>query len=253
MWEFKRGNPENLEGKASIYVHNRALHAHKSDSNLAYPVFRVGSSALDLVLPGESFKEYSDFILEEREKMKRFSNEKIEDHFMGFARLFAIKDPKCLFEIPGDIIFAGNVPGVSIGNNILIGASFMYHTDYSYQLSQRITGERKQPKKTPKIEVRTFDESGLVARLNALTIELYGSRELGDSKKEDYIRAQLLQLSERTAFAPQVANILDAFNSNTPNKEKIIELEIRLAGYIHAEKYREAAQLKEELDLLTKI
>lgn len=249
MWEFKRGNPNALEGKACIYVRNRMLHTHGSDKgSIEYPVFRVASSPLDLILPGEHIGNYES-IRQEEEKLRKSLNGKGDEPQIGVIRPFAIKDLSVLSEIPGDIIFTGNVPCESIGHQILMGASQMYHTDYLDQLSGRI-GRGNGKSEIPRIDINALDEMGLVEKLSTLVCDLYGSRESGDTKREVRTRAQLLQIAERTRISQNVGQIVDAFVSNHPNKERIIELEIRLAGYIHAEKYREAVDVKRELEAL---
>ena len=250
MWEFNRGDPNSLEGKASIYVRNRNIYTHNPSTD--YFAFQIGHSLLDVSFSGEdfgdktSFKEIYDHI------KKQNSNRNNKDHDgtrILICRPFTFENPDDLKEIPGDIIFAGNISHSGYSQNILQSAAIIYSNDYSDQLFQRIGGNGKRVK-IPKEDFKTLDEVGLVSRLSELTIDIYGSRELKDSNRESYARAQLMQLAHGAPFAPQVLKIVEAISTKHPSQQRIVELNIRLAGYIHGEKYQEAAKIKRELETL---
>ena len=247
MWEFKRGKPEALEGIASLYLHNRMLHTHQELANHIQPEYlavRVGSSFLDLVLPGddESINEFHKKLSEETPGPLKGS---LENKLM-IGRAFELNDLNLLEEIPRDIIFVGNIVCLAHSENILKAAMAMYSNDYKYQLSQGISGRGKRVV-VPKEDFRLLDEIGLTARLGTLTSELYRSRELGDVQKERYARAQLMQLAEGAPFDTQIRRIVEAFARDLPDSIKQIELNITLAGLIHGAKYEEAIKLRDEI------
>jgi hypothetical protein len=259
MWEFNRGNPKDLKGTASIYVHNHKQPNRDSNKqgdrrHIEYPVFRVAQRIEDIILSKKNSSWDYENMEKEIEIMEIKINEFMKKEMIIKGIQFAVDDPTELLKLSGDIIFAGDVQNRHIGYSLLIDANSMYWTDYIYQQSQKNSKskEKKLEPRVPIINTRILDEKGLIRTIMSLTVDLYNKRELGQTAEEKVAIRQILELSKGMRFNHQVVSLIDTFESNHPRRSEIMDAYIHMIGYIHAEKYEEAAALKSKIDALIK-
>ena len=139
-----------------------------------------------------------------------------------------------------------------MAHEVLKASALIYLSNYHDQLYEKMKGA-SLVNSGPEISAesfRDFDRAGLVKRLYGLTGEFFRAREGQDAQAESLVRAQFMQLAQGAPFAGQIANILDVLSKEDVRQREYMELQIRLAGCIHGENYREAAIIKKQLEEL---
>lgn len=239
MFNLIRGNRNNLQGKASLFLEH---HVFESDREIIeFPAIYVVHNILDLSFPGESLNP-------QRLKQKEDELKKIAYNGRYAAtRMFRVNEPKILENIPGDIIQIGKTINIYDINPILFSGALIYSNEYNYQISKNKIDLAEELQKD---EIKKLDEQGLTKRLYELAHSLMSAKEEKNTKRELEIMAKLHNLSEGQSFERQIDDLVSLMSSNNYRRYEMMDKQIQMAALIHVERYEEAAILRNEINEL---
>jgi len=258
MFEFKKGDQNNLEGKVLVYVHNLKPHCENC-SIYEYPGIYAATNKSDLLEYKNIDKEAIEMVDEAwkraQEMLKELEKYKIRIVPMIFApaRFKSLEDINKINN--GDIIFGGEINGLDFAIFSLYGLSTAYLANYMSQLESKakINKTNFEDDKTFTDNYKNYKEKDLKLRLYAMTSELLHAIDSKENILEMIAVSNLRKFTQGADFSPDVINLIGVAQTNEHEKLNIISAYVDKIGAIYSERYEEAAEINKKIKILSEI
>lgn len=200
LFEFKKGNPERLEGEVLAYVYNLAKCKHKECKKLKYPFL----SAIPTFERPTKFNRILDQLKPE---------EDIESELFIERPMDSEQKEENIFTFDGDIIFSGEVICSAFAYSPIIGTIEAYMTNYFTQKYKRLRITNNYLTATPEEFKKEMYE---------MTKDLLNSFNKKDVSKTKQIESRIKEFIKGSKFLPEVNNIIGLSQTNVRDKYCII-------------------------------
>ncbi len=258
MFEFKKGDQNNLEGRVLVYVHNLKPHCENC-SIYKYPGIYAATNKADL-LEYKNIDEEVIEIVDEAWKKAQKTLKELEKHKIRIVpMIFAPARFKNLDDINkiniGDIISGGEINGLDFSYFSLYGLATAYLANYMSQLESKakINKANFEDDRTFTDSYKNYKEKDLKLKLYAMTSELLHAIENKDSKLEMIAISNLRIFTQGADFSPDVINLIGVAQTNEHEKLNIISAYVDKIGAIYSERYEEAADINKKLKIMSEI
>jgi len=255
MLEFKKGNPEKLEGKVVVYAENLGLCGEERCAKLKYPYLFATANLAEQ----EEIKERVE------ELMSTELVEKLKEMGAPQEVLDALKDPEnrpkifpmaCrqgefdsldeIKQMDADVIYAGKISCISMAMQCLMGIAQAYMMNYITQLEESVkTNGVVKPTFTDRYTNYSSDDfrkklcelvGGLMDTINNQNYDAFNQ-----------IKANIVAFTRSSPFFPDVTNLIGIAQTGIRNKLNVMDLYVEKIVAICAEDYKKAGQLDKKI------
>ena len=251
LYRLERGDPSKLDGRALIYAT-----VIVPPANLVYPALYVGSSLLDVLDSNErkNFEEiirttatFKDEINRDR-PIKALGDERELLTFV--VRSLFTKDKKELVKHEGDIINIGrSYP--ELAEIAMDGIARAYMATYAVQWKDRMSAMQGAPGERTIEDLSCYEPEQLQRRLYSLTGELLDGVSRQDNAKVKRIKDALVDFGNRANCRRELEGLIELAIGEHPHKLILTQKQAEMITAIKAERYEQAAQLRDEIKALS--
>lgn len=247
MFEFKKGDPENLEGRVLAYLEN----VMSQENNLPrYLAIRMVTDPSDLEDGGDSCKKMLNNLLDKVKLLRKNAE-------LGVSAVFyhqtAFNNLEEISEIIGDVISGGRIYNVSLAEPLLESIIRVYHFNYLNQLEKRMdlqgAGKASIGVVYDSYDNYKEDSYGFKKKFYSMVAQLWDAYEHKEIGAEKMISTEIKEFTRGSPLLTNVAvNIIGLVRTNMPNKLEVITLYSKLATLVQEERYTEARDIKRRID-----
>ncbi len=255
MFKFKKGNPENLEGKVLIYTSVICPHSEE----LIFPALYTSSSPLDVILFQTKQMGMPDSIAEEltKEITNQLKEEKNSNSiFKTISTPTNLDDIEDFSLIDGDVIEGAKLNNLRLVTSFLTSLSNSYMTLYLSQLESKVGIEESLneilKKSNFKESYKNYKPDQLKEKLYSLTGLLIDSVRDKHKPRQDKLIGEIISITKDSFFYKDAINLISVAKGSDKNKIALSEMYIAKIAAIHSEDYETAEKMKKNIENIEK-
>jgi len=219
MFNFKRGNSRNPEGRATLYLKDSS----RPGGRIMFPALYVSPNLSDLAFSGKPI---------DLSKPNAFLNPKLMRRGISFYRVFFRPEAEpSLSDRPGDIVYLGETTRPWAIPRMLDVGMDLYAIKHSAQQ------QAKKPVAPENFRMTLYN----------LGIGLMTAIERGQDLRGLAAIRSLIEFGQGQPFQQPVEELTELILRGDPRNGKIMDHYVDLAEAIMLENYKEAAKLRDQI------
>lgn len=251
MFEFKKGDTNNLEGKLLVYafLDKTGIELPRGIEVVKYPAMYASTSPLDIFyFKGCKRNRYMENIWQnlnnEMSSMAEKNNIKTLQIFCVPSVLETLDN---IQEIDGDVLYAGRVNHLVLIPPLLTDLVSAYMINYASQLEKRI-GVEDISSLSATGNYRDYNPEKLKRVLYDMVGRLMDAVNKRDEKEEKMVVREIRECTKGSVFFPDIVNLVGIARTHKRRKLDLISAYIDKIVAIYDENYEKAARLKKEIE-----